>query len=136
MSLFALGPFKLPSGRTTHFKIECDDLTDDDWAALARLAVEILPPFAEVQGVPRGGIPFADALREYATPSGELLIADDVWVSGKSYEEFRDGREAIGIIAFTRTPIQSPWVKALFAINPIAEEATYQLNRPANHVPS
>lgn len=134
MSLFQLGPFTLPSGRTTHFKIECDDLTEKDWHALARLAVELLPPFGAVEGVPRGGLPFAAALREFVTPSSsQLLIADDVWVTGLSMERHREERDALGIVAFTRNPVRQ-WVRALFSINPAAEEVTYQLNRPYNIV--
>lgn len=129
MSLFQLGPFTLPSGEVTHFKIECDDLTSDDWASLARLAVEVLPPFSEVEGVPRGGIAFADALQPYAT-NGGLLIADDVWVSGLSMERHRAERDAIGIVAFVRGPLL-PWVKPLFEMERHAEKATYRLDRQA-----
>jgi hypothetical protein len=132
VNLFELDPFTLPSGRVTHFKIECDVLTVADWASLARLAVEIIPPFGSVEGVPRGGIMFAEALEPYVT-KGKLLIADDVWVTGMSMERHRAFREANGIVAFTRTPI-SPhlWVKALISLSAEAEEATYRLDRPAN----
>lgn len=123
MSLFQLGPFTLPSGRVSHFKIECDLLTFEDYKSLARLAIEVLPPFGEVEGVPRGGILFADALRPYITTGG-LLIADDVWVSGLSMERHRKRRDAIGIVVFARGPL-SPWVKGLFVMDAQAEEATY-----------
>lgn len=128
MSLFQLGPFTLPSGRVSHFKIECDDLTPEDWASLARLAVEVLPPFGAVEGVPRGGIPFAEALEPYVT-LGPLLIADDVWVSGLSMERHRADRELVrGVVAFTRGPVAA-WVTSLFQMAPEAEEATYRLVR-------
>lgn len=130
MSLFELGPFTLPSGRVSHFKIECDFLTAASWASLARLAVELLPPFGSVEGVPRGGVPFAEALKPYATEGG-LLIADDVWVSGLSMERHRADREAIGIVAFTRGSLL-PWVTSLFQLDSRAEEATYRLDRPAD----
>lgn len=135
MNLFQLDPFTLPDGRVTHFKIECDVLTAKDYASLARLAVEVLPPFGDVDGVPRGGIPFADALRPYAT-QGPLLIADDVWVSGTSMRRHREGAfgedfSAIGIVVFARGDLD-PWVKALFHMDPQAEEATYRLDRPAD----
>lgn len=129
-SLFSLGAFTLPSGKQTHFKIECDVLKPEDWKALARLAVELLPPFEEVEGVPRGGLMFGDALRRYVTPkSGRLLIADDVWVTGLSMERHRAERNAIGVVAFARN-IVDPWVTSLIRLNPRAEEVTYQLNRP------
>src|SRR5256885_11517306 len=98
MTLFELGPFTLPSGRITHFKIECDVLTPGDWAALARLAVETLPPFGYVEGVPQGGLAFAEALHAYTTPDNQrLLIADDVWVTGLSMERHRNERDAVGV---------------------------------------
>lgn len=129
LSLFGVGPFKLPSGRITHFKIECDVLGAQSWGALARLAVELLPPFGAVEGVPRGGLAFAEALSLYVTPEcSTLLIADDVWVTGLSMERHRDGREALGVVAFTRNPV-APWVKALLALSEPAEEATYRLDR-------
>lgn len=135
MSLFELGPFTLPSGRVTHFKIECDILEEKDWAALARLAVELLPPFGAVEGVPRGGVPFAQALEPYVVPTSSLLlIADDVWVTGLSMERHRAERTALGIVAFTRNPV-APWVKPLFQLHPRAEDATYQLNKHPNLVP-
>lgn len=134
MSLFELGPFTLPSGRNTFFKIECDVLGTDDWAALARLAAELLPPFGGVEGVPRGGVPFADALAKYVIPTSQtLLIADDVWVTGLSMERHRNDREAIGIVAFARNP-PLPWVKPLLCLLPDAEAVTYQLNSPPNVV--
>lgn len=123
MSLFEIGPFKLPSGITTNFKIECDVLTGEDWAALARLAVEVLPPFGKVEGVPRGGLAFAEALKPYVT-HGRLLIADDVWVSGLSMERWRAGCDAMGIVAFARGPLL-PWVTALLMMSMQAEGASY-----------
>lgn len=138
LRLFSLETFILPSGRATHFKIECDALTKDDWAALARLAVEILPPFSAVDGVPRGGILFADALEKYASPrANQLLIADDVWVTGLSMRQhrakFRTWASPLGIVAFTRG-VLDPWVKTLFLMHARAEEATYQLNRDYNTI--
>lgn len=124
MSLFEHGPFTLPSGNVTQFKIECDDLTKQDWDALARIAAYILGPFYQVEGVPRGGIPFADAIRPYNSSEGPLLIVDDVWVTGKSMEAHRAGRPAIGIVAFARNPTPL-WVDVLFRMNPNAEKATY-----------
>lgn len=141
MSLFELGPFKLPSGQVTHFKIECDVLTENDWAALARLAVELLPPFGHVEGVPRGGIPFANALEQYVVPgSNTLLIADDVWVTGVSMRRHlesvdREGRKVLGIVGFTRSITMPAWVKPLLYLHPAAEAVTYQLDRPPNLVP-
>lgn len=132
-SLFQLGACTLPSGKVTHFKIECDILTPADWAALARLAVEILPPFSRVEGVPRGGQAFAEALEPYVTDTHVTLIADDVWVSGKSMENYRSaylpGRDVRGIVAFNRGTL-APWVRSLINLAPDVDDATYRLDRP------
>lgn len=125
MNLFEREPFELPSGIITDFKIECDVLEVKDWESLAHLASKILPPFDAVEGVPRGGMAFAEALTAYSVAGGALLIADDVWVSGLSMERHRDGRDAIGIVAFARNPVAS-WVTSLFSLNPEAERAAYQ----------
>lgn len=110
MSLFASGSFVLASGGTSSFKIECDSLTGEDWRSLAAMAVERLPGFKRVEGVPRGGLPFAAALGDYVDPDGELdvLIADDVWTTGGSVEEYIekcvDITEDFGIVvAFDRS---------------------------------
>jgi hypothetical protein len=124
MNLFEVGPFTLPSGLTTYFKIECDVLTG--WEALARLAAEMLPPFSQVEGVPRGGVAFAEALEPYRSSEGGLLIADDVWVTGLSMHRHRQARPAFGVVAFARNPV-ADWVTSLFQMNPLAEKATYHL---------
>lgn len=91
MNLFNYGDFTLHSGGGSTFKIDCDALTDNDLQALARIAVNILPPFGEVYGIPRGGERLAEALKPYATAGDKtLLIVDDVLTTGASIiGEFR-----------------------------------------------
>ena len=129
MSLFQLGEFTLASGQTSTFKIDCDALTADDWAALAHLAADRLPPFSQVMGVPTGGHPFALALRRYATTSPRLLIAEDVVTTGGSMERYvaelremgkvchvpADAADIIGVCAFARGPVPA-WVTPLFTL--------------------
>lgn len=114
-ALFQRGDFILASGAKSTWKIECDALTAEDWAGLAAQAVERLPAFGAVEGVPRGGLPFANALRPYVT-TGPLLIAEDVVTTGGSMERFRDGREAIGVAAFCRGSCPT-WVTPLYIIS-------------------
>jgi orotate phosphoribosyltransferase len=113
--LFQSGLFTLASGATSRWKIECDAISPLEWKTLALMASEILPPFGAVEGVPRGGIPFAEALAAYVT-EGPLLIAEDVVTTGGSMERYRNGRDAIGVSVFSRG--QHPgWVTPLFVMN-------------------
>src|SRR5262245_411731 len=102
MALFELGEFILSSGQKSNFKINCDALSFQDWRTLAWLLVKRLPKFGEVEGVPRGGIPLANALKPFRSPSKTLLIVDDVLTTGNSMEKLRAGREAIGAVIFAR----------------------------------
>lgn len=128
--LFRLGDFTLASGAASGFKIDCDALTPADWAALAAMAVELLPllPFTRVVGVPRGGVPFADALAGYATEPARprVLFAEDVVTSGGSVERFRADYtartatrgfdfEPVGVCVFARGRCP-PWVHPLFRL--------------------
>lgn len=113
MNLFQLGDFRLHSGGDSRFKIECDALREDDWAALAYMAARRLPAYGSVEGVPTGGERFADALALYATEGGVLLIADDVLTTGASMARHRAGREARGVVAFARG-LAPDWVTPIF----------------------
>jgi len=114
--LFVSGDFTLHSGLQSPWKIDCDALTNADWATLAAMAVPLLRPFKEVEGIPRGGIKFATALRPYAKPDASLLLlVDDVLTTGESMEQRRAGGDrVIGVVAFARGPWPS-WVTPLFA---------------------
>lgn len=113
MTLFKMGEFKSHSDIILSWKIDCDDLTEEDWKCLALITSEIVS-FGAVEGVPRGGIPFADALVPYIT-KGPLLIVDDVLTTGGSMEEHRAGRDTIGMVVFSRDLHKAPlWIRALF----------------------
>lgn len=112
--LFMAGEFVLHSGGRTGFRIECDALQDDDWVALAAWAVQLLPSFGAVEGVPRGGRKLADALAGHVT-TGPLLIVDDVLSTGTCLEKWRGNREAIGLVVFARARPPA-WVRWLFAM--------------------
>lgn len=119
INLFQRGDFTLASGQKATWKIECDALTPSDWAGLAAMAVErIALPFACVLGVPRGGLPFAEALTPYIDrDAGTTLVVDDIWTTGGSMERFinagRIWRPVVRVVAFARNPVP-PGVIAVF----------------------
>ena len=113
MNLFQLGDFSLHSGAKSNWKIDCDALTDADWATLAWI-IQTRVKFGAVEGVPRGGLKLAAALLNYQT-SGPLLIVDDVLTTGGSMEKQRAGREAIGYVVFARGHCAS-WIRHIFDV--------------------
>ena len=127
MNLFQLGDFTLASGAKSAWKIECDALTKGDWEAIAAMAVELLPikGFTSVVGVPRGGMPFADALRRYELPPHVMpfvpttLIAEDVVTTGGSIQRVADQYKAFGhvkgVCLFARGKCP-PWVHPLLRL--------------------
>ena len=121
MSLFQTGAFILHSGDPSTFKIDCDALTDADWAALAKEIAARVAPFTEVVGIPRGGLKLAEALKPYRTQKlgGAFLIVDDVLTTGRSMEEAREEHEKkwsliLGAVVFARTSIWPWWITPLF----------------------
>lgn len=107
MHLFNYGDFTLHSGAKSSFKIDCDALTDEDIEAIAKMLMEILPPFGNVEGIPTGGLRLAEALKPYCTPGAkstrgsyrdsEWLIVDDVATTGKSiWDAMQKKEEEIG----------------------------------------
>lgn len=127
MSLFVPQTFVGHSGDTLHWKIECDALTEEDWRCLALMACSVVPPFNRVEGIPRGGLPFAEALSEHVSPTAHAwLLVDDVWTTGESMSEalapFReappqDADWPMCLVAFTRQPLPI-WCRAVISVNP------------------
>jgi len=121
--LFQIGSFELANAGHSSFKINADVLTTDDWNALAHLALQIVPSFGSVVPVPTGGIPFADALRPFAT-EGPVLVVDDVLTTGisilRAAAPYRlEGKivteSCILLVAFSRVP-QLSWVHSIFTL--------------------
>jgi orotate phosphoribosyltransferase len=119
MNLFQLGDFTLASGAKSRWKLECDALTYDDWAALAEMVRQMVGAFSEVRGVPRGGLKLADALRPFAGAFGPRLVVDDVLTTGGSMTRFaaewaKEHQSVYtGAVVFARG--QRPhWVRAVF----------------------
>ena len=122
-SLFQFGTFDLASGQASDWKIECDNLTQTDWAVLAHLAAQRLAAFNAVVAVPTGGKPFAIALMEHRTEEAtSLLICDDVLTTGGSMERKREqvrkltDRPVFGVCAFARGPCPN-WVIPVWSLD-------------------
>jgi len=128
-NLFQYKKFTMHSGGTSNFKIECDAITDQDYKTLAKLIAQKYN-FKEVHGIPRGGVPFENALKEYVTnDNNNLLIVDDVLTTGGSMEEakskFADhGYDNVfGVVVFARGQSKN-WIKSMFQLeNFFAENA-------------
>ncbi len=82
-------PFTSHSGLSLDFKLQCEALMPEDWAALAAIVARRIP-FGKVVGIPRGGLALAEALGQHINrKSQNVLIVDDVLTTGKSMEEER-----------------------------------------------
>ena len=114
--LFCAGDFALHSGSKSKWKINCNALLPEDWQALALMAMEFLPSFGSVEGVSQGGLKLAEAMRAHVFPYGPVLICDDVLTTGRSMEEQRAGRKALGLVAFSRAKAIAPWIYAILAV--------------------
>ena len=124
MNLFQRGYFTLHSGAKSHWKIDCNALSDDDWQGIAEIAMERLPKFQVAIGIPRGGLKFAKALNEPGRATFEFhhpfLIVDDVLTTGLSMKEEKErcergGRGCIGVVLFARG-ICPTWITPLFQL--------------------
>ena len=124
MTLFQLGDFTLRSGGQSHFKIECDALTEADWACLAFIGNNHIPDkFFMALPIPRGGVPFANALKKYEDRSSlTLLLVDDVLTTGDAFEETRQWahehhqislEDIIGLVVFARGECPD-WITPIF----------------------
>ena len=116
MNLFSWGPTALSSGVISDFKIECDALTDRDWACLANLASQKIK-FSRAIPVPTGGNRFADYLNLHAD-MGPVLICDDVLTTGNSMEKIRacvKNSDVIGVVVFARGKCPD-WITPIFTM--------------------
>jgi len=115
--LFQVGDFYGHSGGELTWKVECQAFTLQDWKDIAWIIMHsrTAPMFGTVEGVPRGGAPLARALERYSTPGAGLLIVDDVMTTGRSMEEHRGKREAMGLVVFARM-IPPSWVQAMWIL--------------------
>ena len=117
-------PVKLHSGEFTHWMIrgdllfEHEDLREavlDVWERVVRFRLNTFMPKGshgwEIVGVPRGGLVWADALKDRLGDPGELkrpirIVVDDVYTTGASMGEFAP--YSLGLVAVTRTKVAHP----------------------------
>ena len=119
MSLFERKTFIMHSGEVSDFKIECDELTEEDLETLA-LLISRKYDFCLAIGVPTGGERLAEALMKYENhlKSDITLIVDDVLTTGASMEEFHydiEGKENVGVVIFARGECPD-WVTPIFKL--------------------
>ena len=117
MNIFIREDFISHAGLPLTWKVECDALTDEDYEALAKIVSEKMT-FRDVKGIPRGGIPFENALKQYCTnnDNDRLLICDDVYTTGTSMREVYE-KDAIGVVVFARNEITDDWIKAIWQLS-------------------
>jgi len=116
--LFRSGYFRLHSGGQSEFKIDCDQLSDDDLRALALIGRLLVRPFGDVLAIPSGGTRFARQMLNYAT-EGPTLLVDDVLTTGQSMRDAwtDSGRPYFpsGLVIFARGPCPF-WVTPIFSM--------------------
>jgi hypothetical protein len=122
IKLFQDGDFTSHAGLPLAWKIECDAISSDEWRCLAKMIMEYqISPFNKAVGIPRGGVALGNALNEYATnnPKDPILIADDVYTTGTSFDEYYRKHYSNEFVykwcIFART-IPTNGVKALFTM--------------------
>lgn len=118
MSLIRLGKWTLHSGDESTFNLEADQFIEDNLEGLVQLIRTLVGPFSSVEGIPRGGLRLAKALRSFAGLTGPHLLTDDVLTTGRSMDHHLHVASAtynrvVGAVVFARG--QRPyWVKAIF----------------------
>lgn len=125
MPLFEEKDFITHSGLRTFWKIECDSLTEEDWATLAKIVASTIK-FRRAIGVPSvNGEKFAEQLNILSNPySSTILLVDDVLTTGKSLEELWDEQldegsspDFIkGAVVFARGECPG-WITPIFQLN-------------------
>ncbi len=118
--LFLDEPFVSAAGLQLPWKIECDALTYSDWETLAKIVAKSFR-FKSVEGVPDGGLLFADALDRYVKHTAlARLIVDDVLTTGKSMNELKlkySNDIVIGVVVFARTKDVLTWVTPIWNLS-------------------
>ena len=113
LDLFQQGWFISHSGIPLTWKVDCDSLSDQEIALFAEIIYANVQMLSKVEGIPTGGLRLANALNKWKYTKGPLLIVDDVLTTGRSMEEQRNGREAIGYVIFSRG-LRPEWINCVW----------------------
>lgn len=119
--MITYGQFTSHSGLILPWKIDCNDFTDADITALAKIIADKID-FSDVHGIPTGGMRLANALAPYRRKGAHpFLIVDDVFTVGTSMEEarveFTYGKaiQPRGVVIYARG--QTPkWIWPMFVV--------------------
>jgi hypoxanthine phosphoribosyltransferase len=118
--MIKLGTFTAHSGEALPWKIECD-MIPDDWIHTFAAMIAKKFRFRRVLHIPTGGTRLAQALEDYKTPDGSILLVDDVLTTGRSMIEARDrlreDLEVEGVVLVARTVIIPDWIYPIFTLN-------------------
>lgn len=113
MNLFQLGNYKLHSGDSSDYIIDCNALTDEDLECIASQLQGLVGLYGKVEGIPNGGLRLAEKMKKYITPiSDRLLITDDVCTTGRSFIEHRNNKKLVAGVCIFARGILPNWVKA------------------------
>lgn len=106
------------SGGLADFKVECDNLTDEEIETFAFLIKDKFKNIGKVIPVPRGGLRIASALEKFSVPAtGRTFIVDDVATTGNSMTEYREGFGDIGVVLFWIGGKECPaWIRPVFTL--------------------
>jgi orotate phosphoribosyltransferase len=122
-TMFKWEKFTSHSGKSLQWKIDCDDLSDDDIECIANIIHNQLNlRFCKVYGIPSGGVRLAAALQKYCSQTSSwTLIVDDVLTTGNSMinarqELIKRGERPVeGVVIFSRGPCP-PWIIPIFTV--------------------
>lgn len=125
VTLFRDDRFTSHSGLDLPWRIECDALSPEDWDTIGK-AVARRYMFCEAIGIPRGGIPFAEALNRHkqAEHHCNIVVVDDVITTGNSMLQYMQeiekkypDKRVFGIALFARRGFQKFGIETVFQVN-------------------
>lgn len=111
-------------GRNIKWVIDCGAFTSEDWDCVADLIRERHPQFSHVDCVSNNAKPLVDRLNKYTSPSGCVLLVDNVldveqMLAARLWFRTRKrfvNKEVEGYVIFACVPCPS-WVRALWQLD-------------------